>query len=186
MGKLTAAALKRKKPVQDELLIPADDDQRERFENAKEFIKSAGRLLDMANLADDAEQIVLAEAKLKAAKDDLETVREEIRRKGTSIVLIGVGRERWEQILRENPASPEQAAEDEKKAADDPNYRKRTFNPDTFWPAIVADSADSDLTAEDWRKLVFDCPDWGPAEIAELRERTTAVNQGSRILELGN
>jgi len=180
MTKLTKAALNRKKPVTDEVLIPADDAQAKRLERAKDKLSTVEQALQLAEMGDSGTED--AQVRVRKAEEALAAVKADIRKTGTAFDLVGVGRIRWDELLREHPPTDDQRKEDEEKGG-----LPRTFNPKTFWPALLAETvAESDLTADDWRKEVFESSNWGPGELEELRNRASAVNQGSRILELGN
>lgn len=182
MSKLTKTALQRKKAVEDEILIPADNEQAARFEDAKETLVTRRRALELAQLGGEEAAELSAKLRVDNAKLALEEVKEEIRKTGTAITLRGVGRVRWDELRIEHAATEAMQAEDAEKPADE----KRDFNPETFWPALLAETADGDLTPEDWTKLVLKSKEWSPTEIEELKIRASAVNQGSRIVELGN
>jgi hypothetical protein len=182
MAKLTKAGLGRKKPVTDEVLIPADDAQALELDRARTELANNEQRLSLAVIGGDAEDIATSRTVLAASEAAVEAVRDQIRKTGVSITLVGVGRVRWDEILREHPPTDEQKEADKDK----PEAERDTFDPKTFWPALLAATADSDLTADDWQKEVFGSKNWGPAELHILRERAKAVNAGSRILELGN
>lgn len=183
MPKLTKAALSRKKPVTDEVLIPADDAQAEAYVRAKELVEQRAQRVGLAEMGGEEENVRAARAALEAARAGVEEIRDEIRKTGIAFTLVGVGRVRWDELQVEHKPTEEQEAEDAEK----PLAERRTFNPKTFWPALLAESVpDSALSAEDWRREVFESKDWGPAELDELRTRATLVNEGSRILALGN
>lgn len=182
MAKLTKAAIRRKKPVTDEVFIPADDAQALLFEEAQQSVSNMEQRRALAEISGDTKDLTAADVALKEAKDALEAVKEEIRKTGVAILLQGVGRERWDALLLEHPPTAEQQEADKDK----PEHERDTFDPKTFWPAVLAETAESDLTADDWQKEVFASPNWGPRELHILRERAKAVNTGSRILELGN
>jgi hypothetical protein len=181
MAKLTKAALARKKPVTDEVLIPADDAQAVRFEEAQQHVRNMEQRFALAEIG-GGEDSVAAQVALTDAREELERAKAEIRKTGVAITLQGVGRVRWDALLAEHPPTAEQKEADKDK----PEHERDTFDPKTFWPAVLAETAESDLTADDWQKEVFGSPNWGPAELHILRERAKAVNTGSRILELGN
>jgi hypothetical protein len=180
--KLTKAALQRKKAAEDELLIPADDEQRRRFITAREEIETRSEALRFAKISGDAAAETAAALKLDTARIALEAAKGEIRKTGTAILLRGVGRVRWDELRTEHAATEEMRAEDRDKPEDE----QRVFNPATFWPAVLAETADSDLSAADWDKLVLQSKEWSETEIDLLKARAAAVNQGSRILALGN
>lgn len=182
MTQLTKAALSRKKPVTDEVLIPADDAQALEYERAKDEVANNEQRVSLAVIGGNEEDIALARKALAEAETAVEKVRDEIRKTGVAIMLVGVGRVRWDELLREHSPTEEQKKEDEKL----PELEQRTFDPATFWPAVLAATANSKLTADDWQTEVFGSSSWGPAELHSLRERAKAVNAGSRILELGN
>lgn len=182
MSKLTKTALQRKKAVEDEILIPADDEQAARFEDAKSELAARRHALDLALIGGEEAMELAARLKVDKAKLALEEVKEEIRKTGTAITLRAVGRIRWDELRIEHAATEAMKAEDAEKPADE----KRDFNPETFWPALLAETAESDLTPQDWDKLVLKSKEWTPTEIEELKIRASAVNQGSRIVELGN
>lgn len=181
MPKLTRAALRRKKPVSDELLIPADDAQRTLLEDAAKAVKNAEQGLALAQIAGQSEGDA-AEKRLIDARARLEEAKAEVRKTGLCIGLVSAGQEQWDQTQLDNPPTEEQKKEAEENGDGEPLY-----NPDTFWPAIIAASVpDSDLVADDWRREVFESKSWGPAEIQQLKDRTFALYHSSRIAELGN
>lgn len=182
MTKLTKTALQRKKAVEDEILIPADNEQAARFEAAKELLATRRRALELAQLGGEEAAEFAASLKVDSAKIALEDLKDEVRKTGTAITLRGVGRVRWDELRIEHAATEAMKAEDAEK----PDHEKRDFNPETFWPALLAETVEGDLTPEDWTKLVLKSKEWSPTEIEELKIRASAVNQGSRIVELGN
>lgn len=181
MPKLTKTALRRKQPVTDELLIPADDAQAQQLFDARSAVANAEQGLSLSQIAGESSESAAAE-RLATARAALETVKDEIRKTGLSIRLVSAGQERWNEVMLECPPTPEQKAEAETNGEDEPLY-----DPKAYWPAIVAASVpDSDLTAADWRTEVFESPSWGPEELKELKDRTSALYQRSRIVQLGN
>jgi hypothetical protein len=184
MSKLTKAALARKKPVTDEVLIPADDAQAAAYAEAKQLVTLREQRLSMAEMGGDPDGIEAAKQALADAQLAVDNVREDIRKRGTAFTLVGVGRVRYDELQLEHRPTEEQEKED----ADKPAGERRAFNPKAFWPALLAECVpdSAGLTAEDWRTGVFENPAWGPGELDELRTRATMVNQGSRIIALGN
>jgi len=179
--KLTKTALRRKKPVTDEVFIPADDAQRQRLEDAQSALKNAEQGLALVQIAGESDEEP-AQQRVKEARAALDTVRDEVRKTGLSIVLVCAGQEAYNQALLDCPPTDEQKVKAEEKGEDAPLY-----DPKAFWPALVAVSVpDTDLTADDWRHEVFESKAWGPAEIQELKDRTFALYTSSRIVELGN
>lgn len=184
MPKLTKTALRRKKPVTDELLIPADDEQRRRLDDAQRAFSNAEQGLSLVQIAGESGDAgeKAAQERLDKARNALEAVRAEIRKTGLSIVLVCAGQEAYDDTLLACPPTDEQKQKAEDKAESEPLY-----DPKAFWPALVAASVpDSDLTAADWRAEVFESSSWGPAELQELKDRTFALYTTSRIIELGN
>lgn len=166
---LTLAALQRKKPATDEVLIAADSTQ-------KRSLDAAQQRLSMAQIGGGAEAIA-------AAEEALEAVKAEIRKTGIAFTLVAVGRPRWDELLIEHRPTDEMLKEDEAKAEDE----RRTFNPATFWPALLAESVpDSKLTAEQWDKAVFTSKDWTAEELSALRSKAVDVNKDSLVIDLGN
>lgn len=181
MTKLTKTALRRKKPVTDEVLIPADDDQRKRLEDAQQAVKNAEQGLALVQIAGESDEEP-ARQRVADARAAVEAVREEIRKTGVSIMLVSAGQEKYDEVQLACPPTEEQKKEAEEKSQEEPLY-----DPRTFWPALVAASVpDSDLTADDWRLIVFESKEWGPAELEELRNRTLSLYMSSRIAQLGN
>lgn len=180
MPKLTKTALRRKQPVTDEVLIPADDDQRRMLRDAQKGLMNAEQGLELAQIAGQSDEEA-AELRLKEARAKLEEAKDQVRKMGLSIQLISAGQERWNEIMLESPPTDEQKQKAEEQGEGEPMY-----DPDTFWPALLAATADSDLTADDWRREVFESKNWGPSEITELKNRASGVYQQSRIVELGN
>jgi hypothetical protein len=182
MTKLTKAALQRKKAAEDELLIPADNEQRRQYESARLEIVTRTEALRFAKISGEEMAETTAALKLDSARIALEQVKDEIRAKGTAITLRAVGRVRWDELRTEHAATEEMRAADAEK----PEEERRTFNPETFWPAVLAETADSDLKPEDWDRLVLKSREWTEQEIDELKSRAALINQTSRIVALGN
>lgn len=184
MAKLTKAALNRKKPVTDEVLIPTSEEQEQALLTAQQLIKDMESRLSVARIG--ADEVAESEAllALEKAKIGLEDAKDLVRKEGTAFTLVAIGAEPWDELLLAHPPSEAQEKEDAELAPD----KRRTFNPDTFWPALLAASVpdSTGLTAADWRTSVFESKAWSAAEIETLKVRASAVNQGSRILELGN
>lgn len=166
---LTLAALRRKKPASDEVLIAADSGQRRKLDAAQQR-------LSMAQIGGGAEAIETAEAYL-------ETIKSEVRSTGIAFTLTAVGRPRWDELLIEHRPTEEMEKEDADKAEAD----RRTFNPATFWPALLSESVlDSKLTADEWDKAVFRSKDWTAEELSMLRSKAVEVNKDSLVIDLGN
>lgn len=181
MPKLTRAALRRKKPVTDELLIPADDAQRKLLEDATSGLANAEQGLALVQIAGESDEEA-ATKRVETARAALEEVRAAVRKTGLSILLVSAGQERWDEIRMECPPTDAQKEEAEQKGEDEPLYDRKIF-----WPTLVAASVpDSDLTPDDWRREVFESTAWGPAELHQLRDRVSSLYQSSRIVELGN
>lgn len=181
MPKLTKTALRRKRPVTDELLIPADDAQGRKLADALTGLSNAEQGLGLAQIAGQSDADA-AEKRVTEARDRVEEVKAEVRKTGLSILLVSAGQERWDEIKLENPPTDEQKKEAEERGEGEPLY-----DPKTFWPALVAASVpDSDLTSADWQREVFESAAWGPAEIKELKDRVFRLYEASRIIELGN
>lgn len=181
MGTLTKDTVRRKKAVTDEVLIPADDEQARKLEEAESHYRTALKGAELALISGDAHAETSASLRVERSRLALEEAKQAVREEGLAFTLVGIGRLRWDELLREHPPT------EEMKTADKDLEQKRTFNPDTFWPALLAECVrDSDMTADDWRTEVFESKDWGPQELSDLRDRAAAVNQRSRILELGN
>lgn len=184
MPKLTKAALQRKKPVTDNVLIPADDEQAAKLARAREALRNVQESRALAEISGDEAQMASAELRVARAEIELEAIKEDIGKTGTAFTLYGVGRVRWDELISEHPPTAEQLKENEESATTDTKF---TFDPATFWPALLAESVrDSDLKAEDWDREVFKSKAWGPEELEELRTRALMVNQASRIVALGN
>lgn len=166
---LTLAALQRKKPATDEVLIAADSAQKAKLERAEQR-------LSMAQIRGD-------EDAMASAQTYLDEVKAEIRKNGIAFTLTAVGRVRWDALLLEHRPTDEMKTEDAEK----PEAERRTFNPDSFWPALLAESVQgSKLTAEQWDKAVFKSKDWSAEEVSLLRNKAVAVNQDSLVIDLGN
>ena len=166
---LTLATLQRKKPATDEVLIAADSTQ-------KRSLDAAQQRLSMAKLGGGEEAI-------KTAEEALEKVKAEIRKTGIAFTLVAVGRPRWDELLVEH--RPTEAMQEVDAAL--PDVERRTFNPATFWPALLAESVpDSKLTPEQWDKAVFLSKDWTAEEVSALRDKAVQVNQDSLVIDLGN
>lgn len=153
------AAVKRKKAIQTEHFVPADDEQAAALANAEQR-------LQLARFA--GQEVEEAEAELKAIQDDA-------RKTGVSFIIRGIGRVAFEELVREHPPTEDQVKDNE-----------ASFNPDTFWPALCSLSVVGGMTAEEWQAEVFDSPEWGPGELRELRDKVMKVNTTTRVAQLGN
>lgn len=180
MPKLTKTALRRKQPVTDELLIP-DDAQRKLLDDARAAVIQTEHGLSLARIGGESDEKA-AEQRLMDARAHLDDVKEAIRKTGLSIVLVSAGQEKYNEVQLSCPPTAEQKTKSEESGEDELLY-----DPAAFWPALIAASVpDSDLTAEDWRREVFESKAWGPAELKDLRERLVNLYTTSRIADLGN
>lgn len=165
--RITKDHLKKKQPLTRTLLVPLTDEDTIALKEAREENGTAG-------LLGQPERMEAAAKRLKETED-------RVRREGLEFRFVGIGRRRYEELLRKHPPTAEQQAEAEKEGA------SMTFNPDTFIPALLAETvANSDLTADEWREDVLDSDDWGQGEIAELIGYAMSVNRESRVADLGN
>ena len=167
MPKLTVRDLRRKKPITIEHFVPADEEQ-------AAALDAAAKRLGLAEFAGEEKAIEEARAALKAAQDA-------VRKAGVVVTLVSVGRVRFQAIIDEHP--PAKSAVEKAKAAGEP---VPSWDPDSFFPALLAATADSDLTEEQWQAEVFESDAWNDNEVQELREKALLVNQATRVGELGN
>jgi hypothetical protein len=167
MAKLGVKDLRRKKPISLEHFVPADEDQ-------AHALKVAGQRVQLAEFSGDEKQLAEATAALRAAQD-------EVRKNGIVIKMTSVGRLRYQGIIDEHPPKAEAVAKAKAAGEDVP-----TWDAATFFPALLAEVADSDLTAEQWEAEVFQSDAWNDSELQEIREKALLVNEASRVGELGN
>lgn len=156
-------ALKRKKPISEEYFVPEDEAQAAK-------LQAAEQKLALARFAGEDEDVAKAEEKLEA-------VRAEVRETGVSFLVTSVGRRRFDELILENPPTADQKA--------DPDF-EGTFDPATFWPAILAESVEGGLTPEEWTSDFLDAPNWGSAEVKALKDVVFQVHTTTRVAELGN
>lgn len=168
---VTKAMLKRKKPLSKEISFP-DAEQQAALNQAEQKLS-----FERLSASDESGEA------LKAAEAALEAVKKDIRTKGVAFTLIAVGRTRIDELEIEHRATKEMQKEDEAK----PEEQRRLVDYDNYWPALLAESVrDSNLTAAEWRKEVFDSPDWGDGELQRIRDTLRAINSASSVAELGN
>lgn len=166
--KIDKEAIRRKRAITQDLYLPADEDQAAAFEGAKQRVQ-------LANFTGDQEQ-------LEKAKADLEAVKAAIEEEGLVLTFKAVGRKRFDELILEHPVG-EETREEQK---DLPEAERAIFDPATFWPALLAETVLSDMTAEEWREEVFEGSEWNGAELKLLRDTAQAVNTQTRVAELGN
>lgn len=164
---ITKTALRRKKAITDTHYVPATDED-------LEALKFAQQRYNLAQFGGEEKDVI-------AAKERLDGVVAQIRKTGLVFDITSVGRVRYEEIIREHPATDAAVAKAKEKGEDPP-----LFNVDTFWPALCAESVAGDISAEDWKTDVFESKEWGAGELYALREKLTKVHQSTRVAELGN
>lgn len=165
---VTKTDIRRKKAIEQVLYLPADEDQAER-------LAAAEQRLNLSMFAGDDEGI-------EKAKANLQAMRDEVLEKGLVLTFRSVGRARFDEILLEHPPTEAQVENDKGL----PEGERHTFDPETFWPALLADTVVGDLTAEDWYVEVFQSSQWNAAELKLLRDNAQAVNTQTRVADLGN
>lgn len=158
---LTRDHLKAKQAIQRTVIIPADEVDATLVTQAEENYQR-DLLLDR----DPAD-----------SKAKLDAVKEDISERGSVFVFRGVGRRRFEEIVRLCPPTDAQKKED----------GDAQWNQDVFWALLCSESCvNSDLTADEWTALIFDSDQWGPGEVKTLRNECIQINTASRVVELGN
>lgn len=161
MKKISKADMGKKKPITKTLLVPLDDDFEDKLRQASENLQRA-RLLQR-----DEET---AQAALQALED-------EVRASGLEFVFRGIGRPKYEALLREHPPTDAQKAKDP----------KAQWNVDTFPAALCSMAcANVEMDADEWRTEVFESDDWGPGELRTLLDFALEVCTARRVVELGN
>lgn len=166
--KVDKDAIRRKRAITLELYLPADEAQQERFESAKQR-------RGLAVFTGDEEAIAKADAELEAVKQAIED-------EGLVLTFKALGRRRFDEIVNEHPVTDEQREADKDK----PEAERFSYNPDTFWPALLAETVVSDLSPEEWREEVLESPEWNGAEVKLVKDHALAVNSQTRVAELGN
>lgn len=169
MPGLTLTALEKKKPATDEMIVAASVEDRNRLKVARDR-------LDAARFINNGEQIQLA-------TENLEKVKAEVRKGGISLPLVALGRKRWDALVLEHRPTPVMVEEDKDK----PDTERRTYNPETFWPALlIASIPGTKLTIAQVNAQVFDNDAWNDDELVELQDRMLSVNKDSLVVDLGN
>lgn len=164
---VTLDHLKKKKPLERTLLIPASEEDAKQLADAREVLATA-------NMVGDEKRMTSARAKL----DEVEA---RVRADGIEFVFRGIGRRKYEELIREHPPTKEQVTEAEAEGS------VMSFNPDTFIPVLLeATVVNTDLTAAQWESEVIDSDDWGQGEISTIIGYAMDVNRGTRVAELGN
>lgn len=151
----------RKKPITKTVLVPTDEALLEKLSDASGAVSRAE----------------LLGRDLEAAKAAFEAVQDEVRETGLEFELQGIGRKRYELLLREHAPTDEQKAKEPNAA----------WNVDTFPPALLALTCTNvDMDEEGWRAEVFESDDWGTGELRMLLDAALEVNTKRRVVELGN
>ncbi len=164
---ITRDHLKKKQPLEKQLLIPASEADAERLKRAKEDLATA--------------QLVGDEDRMAAARKRLDEVEAQVREDGLHFVFRGIGRRRFEELQRRHPATDAQVLEAEQQGG------VATFNGETLMPELLALTiTNAELTPEEWREDVLDSDDWGQGEIGLLVGYALGVNRDSRVTQLGN
>lgn len=168
---ITMDRLKKKKPIEVTVFIPGSDADVEALTDARNE-------RDLARLRadDDSPEDQL---KLHAAEVKLKTIEDGIRDDGLEFVFRGIGRLKYENLIRACPPTDAQIAEH--------GVEGIAYDPEAFLPKLLAATVvNSDLTAEQWDKDVLDSDDWGQGECSILINNAMLVNRQTRVATLGN
>ena len=168
MAKITKKSIKTKKAVTRTVLVPADEADVTKLDEARAAAARARLLGDTAGAA--------------KADEELARVTAEVRESGLEFVFRGIGRKPYEALLREHLPTDEQRADHEARKLQPPQWDVNTF------PAALchASAVDSELSAEDWVTDIFESEDWGPGELAALFNAALEANSDRRVVDLGN
>lgn len=155
--------IRSKKAITRRVLVPLDDDQAKRLEEANSGVERA-RLLG-------------SPVEVQKAEEALEQTRDELVEQGALLFTFrGIGRPAYEALRLKHPPTEKQQAEG-----------ARAWNDDTFPAALCAAAAvDCDLTEADWLTEIFESPDWGPGELVTIFNAALEANSDRRVVQLGN
>jgi hypothetical protein len=174
MGKTYADIKKRKKPVVKKVIIALDG------EKADEYNEARSRYEELSeHLKDDPRNSIL-KADTAAAKESLDSLKEEIDGEYIEFIFRSVGRRRYEEIFEECPPTAKQKQDAVKAGEDEPQW-----NPETFPPAIIAASVvEPEMTEEDVYDM-WESEDWNQAELTSLFLAALTVNAERKVVDLG-
>lgn len=164
--KLSKSTSSKKNPLTTRCLVPLLPEDQLAVEDAQAAVARA--------------QLIGASDGLSSARKRLDEVLDDIGPRGLEITFRSIGRNRFEELKRDCPPTEEQ------KASAGAN-RTVEWNAETFGPKLCAAAAvDCDMSESDWRTDIWESPDWGPSEVAQLFNAAVAVNNDSKVVELGN
>ncbi len=167
MAKATKSAVKAKKALTRTAVIPADEVDAKLYEDARNAVNRAKLL---GNTDESA-----------AVEERLREVTEKVLERGLEFTFRGIGRVRYEELLREHSPT------DAQKAQAEQNNRVVQGNVDTFPAALCAAAAvDSELSEKEWLVDIFESEDWNPSELGALFDAALGANSDSKVVMLGN
>jgi hypothetical protein len=154
--------------------IPLDNDLAEAYREAETNFNAAN---SFATVRGDDQG---AQRRADEASDVLASAKVALREASVKFVLQAVGRERYEQLVLDNPATREQQRKARDLRQDVPD-----FNEDTFPQALVAAClVEPELSEEDVHRL-WKSDQFSVAEIRMIVQNAILVNQNWRVVDLG-
>lgn len=167
---------KKKKPVLEKVWIALDGEKADEFNEARVEFESARDALDKADNPRDPK---LKKA-YSEAKEAYEALLEEMEGEVVQFVFRSIGREKFELLVNDNPATPKQKSEAAKRGEDEP-----VWNVDTFPPALLAEASVSPELSEEDAFDLWNDENWNQAELMSLFMSALLVNQERKVAELG-
>lgn len=195
--------LKKKKPLEREVVIVLDDDAILAVGKADDRLREVQSEFDtwlaaqrdmqmrtLQTLPQARREVFLLElpdppgysdrfAALEAAKEALSAAEEGVRKASTTIVFRSIGRKAYEALVDSHPPTDEQNALHVKENDGQP----APYNGDTFPPALISASAVSPLIPLEDALQMWD--EWNSNELVDLFTSALIVNTARRM-SLGN
>ena len=174
----------RKKAATAHVDIPLDPHAAE--EHARAEQKVGNLKLRLEALRDDSPMRERTETELDEAQAELDAARETLEESAARFVFKALGGKEYDDLKKDHPPTDEQLATWKKEVGNG----RPAVNFDTFYAALVsACLIDVDGEEVEWTpaqvQVLFDDPDWNANEIGRLIGTAQAVNESSRVVDLG-
>lgn len=162
----------RKKPNIQKLLLSLDPEVADEYNKAKSEH-------NLAKIKVQAQpELLEAHENLERAFDALEAAEARVREDCVEFVFRSIGRQKFEELVLENPPTPEQR-EKAKRQGGEANWNQDTFP----WKLVHASMVSPEMTEAEVKELWND-PDWSAAETTELFMTAMAANANRRTVDL--
>lgn len=164
----------RKKPVSKKVYIALDSDKADAFNELASKFQEAQEEFDR-NPSDKK-----TKQEFEKIKSEYDAALAESEEFVVEFVVRSIGRDRFEEILNDNPPTEQQKNKAKKDGEEEPSW-----NPETFMPALMAASIVSPAITEEEMQEMWTSEDWNAAELFIIFAAALQVNQTRKVVNLG-